>query len=105
MTDTKVRPLVYGALTPISRIAEVYGTTKDYMRRILCRSEFYRYSVSDTRPILFMWNPPFEMGLDMFLAKKGKFRCIGSKVLSKSLLAKANLYSISTTTGTPTLES
>ena len=105
MIKTNIRPLIFGAMVPISRIAEVYQVTADYMRRILCRAEFNRYHIPDTRPILFMWNPPFEAELDSFMAKKGKRRCIGSKVLSKSLLEKANSYSISITTGTPILES
>lgn len=93
MINTNVRPLIYGAYVPVERIAEVYTVSKDYMRRVLCRAEFNRFSVPYSRPLLYMWTPVFEADLDKHLGKKGKYRCIGSKVLSKSLLEKANSFS------------
>lgn len=103
MIDLDVRPLIYGVYTPIKRIAEVYNVTRDFMDRVLCRADFNCYAVPNTRPRLYMWTPAFEADLDRYLVTKGKRRCIGSKVLCKSLLEKANSYLTSTITGTHTI--
>lgn len=93
MIDESIRPLIYGAYYPVKRIAEVYKCGIDLMDRALCRAEFNRYLKPNLKPRVFLWTPPFEAELDIFMNKKGKYRCIGSKVLSKSLLAKANSFS------------
>lgn len=93
MIDENVRPLIYGAYYPVKRIAEVYKCGIDLTDRILCRAEFNRYLKPYSRPRVFLWTPPFEAELDILMNKKGKHRCIGSKVLSKSLLEKANSFS------------
>ena len=89
--DEEVKCFIYGDCVTVAQLAKAYGVCAGVMRVHLGRSEFQKWSVANIRPAVFKWNLIFERDLDNWMAKKGKYRCIDSKVPCKYTLEKESL--------------
>lgn len=84
VVEEQQRYLYYGLLLTCSRLAEVYETSPDHMRRILCRADFAKFEDGVTRsPRRYRWGKEFESRLDNYMERKGYKRCIASRVPSR----------------------
>lgn len=65
MEDTK--ELHYGDCYTARELAEALGVSKDFMLRILCRAEFFKWIVPKSWPRRYKWNIIFQRTMDRFL--------------------------------------
>ena len=65
MEDTK--ELYFGEHYTARELAEALGVSKDFMLRILCRAEFYKWIVPRSWPRRYKWNIIFQRNMDKFL--------------------------------------